>query len=236
LKLAVVSKSLTEEFANNWFMATKEHMSSYEEFKIKFLDQFWSKELQPYTRAQIYRCRYDKSTDDSMASHLMKYAVLGTSLQLPMSEREVIEAVTSSYPPWVQKLLVTSDIETIHDALNVLNRLEAIGDYQDSSQQGPSQNTIQTRNKYHREDHRDGRTHAVRQTSIDQEPRNVRNSRYPVQQGYNRHETYRRLEGSRRNYSRGRNVTNESAVNPEATPYNKGRNSREIEIESRMEN
>jgi hypothetical protein len=44
LKLTLVSKSLTEEFAKNWFMATKEHINSYEEFKIKFLDQFWSKE------------------------------------------------------------------------------------------------------------------------------------------------------------------------------------------------
>jgi hypothetical protein len=78
LKLALVSRSLTEEFAQSWFMATKEHITSYEEFKIKFLGQFWSKELQSYTRAQIYRCRYHKSTDGSMASHLLKYAVLGT--------------------------------------------------------------------------------------------------------------------------------------------------------------
>jgi hypothetical protein len=40
LKLTLVSKSLTEEFAKNWFMAIKEHINSYEEFKIKFLDQF----------------------------------------------------------------------------------------------------------------------------------------------------------------------------------------------------
>jgi len=86
-------------------MATKEHINSYEEFKIKFLDQFWSKESQSHTRAQIYRCRYHKFTDGSMASHLLKYAVLGTSLQPPVSELEIIEAVTSSYPTWVQKLL-----------------------------------------------------------------------------------------------------------------------------------
>ena len=86
-------------------MATKEHINSYEEFKIKFLDQFWSKVSQSHTRAQIYRCRYHKFTDGSMASHLLKYAVLGTSLQPPVSELEIIEAVTSSYPTWVQKLL-----------------------------------------------------------------------------------------------------------------------------------
>jgi len=52
-----VSKSLTEEFAKNWFMATKEHINSYEEFKITFLDQFWSKESQSHTTAQIIDVR-----------------------------------------------------------------------------------------------------------------------------------------------------------------------------------
>jgi hypothetical protein len=40
----MVYKSLTEELAKNWFMATKEHINSYEEFKIKCLDQFRSQE------------------------------------------------------------------------------------------------------------------------------------------------------------------------------------------------
>jgi hypothetical protein len=81
LKLTLVSKSLTEEFATNWFMVTKEHINSYEEFKIKFVDQFWSKESQSHARAQAHQCRCDKSTEGSMASHLLKYAVLGTALQ-----------------------------------------------------------------------------------------------------------------------------------------------------------
>ena len=40
LKLSLVSKSFTEEFAKNWSIATKEHINSYEKFKRKFLDQF----------------------------------------------------------------------------------------------------------------------------------------------------------------------------------------------------
>jgi hypothetical protein len=64
-------------------MATKEHINSYEEFKIQFLDEFWSEESQSHTRAQIYRCRYDKSTDGNVTSHLVQYAVLGTLLQPP---------------------------------------------------------------------------------------------------------------------------------------------------------
>jgi hypothetical protein len=63
---------------------------------MQHLDRFWFKESQSHTRAQIYRCRYDKSTDGSVASRFFKYAVLGRSLQPPMSELEVIEAVTNS--------------------------------------------------------------------------------------------------------------------------------------------
>ena len=93
--------------------------------KINFLDQFWSNESQSQTGAQIYQRRYGKCTDGSVASHLVNYAVLGTSLQPPVSEQEATEAVTSSYPPRVQKLFVPSNIKTLRDALRVPNKLEA---------------------------------------------------------------------------------------------------------------
>jgi hypothetical protein len=52
LKLTLVSKSLTEEFATDWFMATKEHINSYEKLKIKFFDQFGVKN---YSHTQGHR-------------------------------------------------------------------------------------------------------------------------------------------------------------------------------------
>jgi hypothetical protein len=85
-----------------------------------------------------------------MASHLLKYAVLGTSLQPPMSKLEVTEAVTSSYPPWVQKLFVTSNIKTIQDALGVLIKLEAIEGQYHNKQQWSNQNRPHARSSYDR--------------------------------------------------------------------------------------
>jgi hypothetical protein len=130
-----VAKYLKEEFAKNWFMATKEHVKSYDEFKIKFFHQFCSKISQSHTAAQMYRCRCDKCTDGSVAPHLLNCALLGTALQPTVSELEVIEAVTSSNPPWVQKLFLTSNIKTIQDALRVIKKLEAI----DGQHQNPQQ-------------------------------------------------------------------------------------------------
>ena len=133
-----------------------------------------------------------------MASHILKYAVLGTSLQPPMSELEVTEAVSSSYAPLVQKLFVTSNIKTLQFALAVLNKLEAIEGQYHNPQQWSNQNRPHARSSYDREDYKDGRTHSVRQTYVNREQRLTRNSRYPEQEGYNIQETYRRSGSNRR--------------------------------------
>ena len=169
-----------------------------------------------------------------MASHLLKYAVLSTSLQHPMSELEVIEAVTSSYLPWVQKLFVTSNIKTIEDN-SVLNELEVIEGQHHYPQQWSNQNRPHAPSSYSREDYRDGRTHAVRQTYVSREQRLSRNSRYPEQEGYDIQETYRPGH-KRRNYSPRRNMTNASTLNAEVTPYNQARNSQENEMDNRTGN
>jgi hypothetical protein len=106
-----------------------------------------------------------------------------------MSELEVIEAVTSSYPPWVQTVFVTSNIKTIQDALSVLTKLEAIKGQQHNPQRWSNHNRPQAHSSYGREDHRDGRTHAVRQTYASREQSRTRNFRYPEHEGYDKQES-----------------------------------------------
>ena len=55
-----------------------------------YLVQIWNKESS-HTQGH----RFINVRNGSKASHLLKYAILGTTLQTPMSELEVIEAVTS---------------------------------------------------------------------------------------------------------------------------------------------
>ena len=77
-----------------------------------------------------------------MASHLVQYAVLGTALQPPTSE--VIEAVTSSYPPRVQKLFVTSNIKTTQNAIEGQHH---------NPQQWSDQKRPHSRSSYGRQEH-----------------------------------------------------------------------------------
>jgi hypothetical protein len=117
----------------------------------------------------------------------------------------------------------------IQDALSVLNKLEAIEGQPHNPQQWSNQNRPHACSSYGREDHRDGRMHAVRQTYVSREQRCMRNSRYPEQEDYNTQETYRMSGSNRRNYSHSRNMTKVSTLNAEATPYSQARNTQESE-------
>ena len=120
--------------------------------------------------------------------------------------------------------------------MNVLNKLEAIEGQHHNPQQWSNQNRPHTRSSYDREDHKDGRTHTVRQTDVSREQRRTRNPTYSGQQGYDIKETYRRLGSNKRNYSPHHNMANASALNPEATQYNQTRNSQENKTDNRMGN
>jgi carboxypeptidase C (cathepsin A) len=149
-----------------------------------------------------------------------------------MTEQEVIEAITTSYPPWVQKLFVTSNIKAIQDALNVLSKLEAIDSQHNNPQLRSNENRSFACSNYNREEYREGRTHSVRQTYVNREQRRIRNSVYPEQQSCDRQETYGSSGGNRRNYSPRRNMATASALDPEARPYNQDRTSQGNETDN----
>jgi hypothetical protein len=63
----------------------------------------------------------------------------------------------------------------------------------------------------------------------------MRNPMYSVQQGYDIQETYRSLGCNKRIFTPHHNMANTSALNPEPTQYNQGRNSQENEMEDTEE-
>jgi len=54
-----------------------------------------------------------------MASRLTKYAIMGMSLQAIMAGSEFVESVVTSFPVYIQRCLMTTNIKTVQDALCV---------------------------------------------------------------------------------------------------------------------
>jgi hypothetical protein len=220
LKLPLVTKAITDEFAKSWLMATKANIHSYEEFKLHFLNQFWSQGLQAQTRAQIYRCKYDKTKDGTMASYLLKYANLGASLQPRMEELEIVEAVAASFPVYIQRHLISSNIQTIQDALIILNKLDAIEIHEGrprlhNHQQGDTTNYPRPQN--YNSDRRYSRNHDVRQVYVEGGQNFSRNRRY-TRNNCNGPDRYRDSGRSDRR-STPQAVVRSSNLNAEAQSY-----------------
>jgi hypothetical protein len=118
--------------------------------------------------------------------------------------------------------------------LELLNKLEAIEDQHHNPQQWSNQNRPHASSSYGREDHRNGRTQAVTKTYVS-ENNDVRE----ILGALNRKiTTYKRNTGGRE-VAEGiirRNMTNASALNAEATPYCRVRNSQENVTDNRTGN
>lgn len=61
-----------------------------------------------------------------MKSYLLKFAIMAASLQPRVEQSEIVEAVVASFHTYIRRHLMTSNIKTAHDALNILNKLEPI--------------------------------------------------------------------------------------------------------------
>ena len=61
-----------------------------------------------------------------MTSHYLRYASLAANLQPPMTEEDLVGALTSHYPIVIQRAIISGNINTTQDAINLLGNLDAL--------------------------------------------------------------------------------------------------------------
>ena len=61
-----------------------------------------------------------------MTSHYLRYANLAVYIQPAMSEEDLVGALTSHYPVIVQRSLISGNIKSTQDAINLLGKLDAL--------------------------------------------------------------------------------------------------------------
>ena len=64
-----------------------------------------------------------------MSTPLLKYAVLATYLEPTISNYELISSLQFQFPPFIQRILATAPVQTVQDAVDVLKRLDMMGDH-----------------------------------------------------------------------------------------------------------
>jgi hypothetical protein len=112
--------------SKQWIEATQCKFSTYEQFKTELLATWWSPAQQGLTKCALYQRKYDPAAGLLLSAHFLKYVTMVSYLEPKLCDEEIIQAIQSHYPIETQRLLITTKLNTIMEALEVLKRLETL--------------------------------------------------------------------------------------------------------------
>jgi len=126
LRLPLAMRAITDPIAKSWFSTVYDELVDYEHFKRLFTKFLWNAPTQSRIRCSIYQDKFNRQEGEAMTSHYLRYANLAANLQPPMTEEDLVGALTSHYPIVVQRALISGNIKTTQDAINLLGKLDAL--------------------------------------------------------------------------------------------------------------
>jgi hypothetical protein len=126
LKLPHVLRAINDPFAQNWVSSEYHEVDSYQGFKAQFTKLFWNELEQSRVQCDIYQGKYDRSEGESMTEHYVRYASLAANLQPPLTEYDLVTALTSHFPMEIQHSLLPANLRTSQEALVFLGRLQSL--------------------------------------------------------------------------------------------------------------
>jgi hypothetical protein len=117
LKLPLTYRAVQEPIAKQWLSSTWDKLSNYVEFRKWFTDLLWNPNRQAGIRSQIYLDKHTQNSGESYVDHYIRYANLASSLDPPMTDMDLLSALTSRYEPRVQQGLVCGKFKCTQDVL-----------------------------------------------------------------------------------------------------------------------
>ena len=126
LRLALACRSIVGQIGKQWVEAISHHLQDYEGFKKAFLNHWWSTSRQALAKCTLYQTKYDRRSGLTLSAHFLKFATTASYLEPRPSDIEVIEAIRSHFPVVVQRAMLTNQLHTIEETLDLLKRVEIV--------------------------------------------------------------------------------------------------------------
>jgi len=126
LKLPLALRAIKEHFAQNSVSSEYHKIDSYHSFKSQFSKLFWNEPEQARARCDIWQGRYDRNGGESMTEHYVLYASLTANLQPPLTEYDLVTALTSHFSMEIQRAMLASNLRSSQEALAFLARMQSL--------------------------------------------------------------------------------------------------------------
>jgi hypothetical protein len=126
LHLAVAYRSMTGQMAKQWAETTSWSIKDYPEFCREFLKVWWSSSRQNLVKCKLYQGKYNRSSGLSLSAYFLQQATTASYLEPRLSDIEVIEAIRFHYPVSIQKILISNQLNSVTQTLDLLKRIEVL--------------------------------------------------------------------------------------------------------------
>jgi len=93
MRLPIAMQSLTDEYTQQWVVTIYKELRSYYHFKQAITELLRSPQIQSQVRCSIYHDRFNKSGDENLFAHFLRYAMMAANLTPKMSDLEIIDAI-----------------------------------------------------------------------------------------------------------------------------------------------
>jgi len=123
LKLPLVLHAIKDPFAQNWVSSEYHKIDSYQSFKSQLSKLFWNELEQSRDRCDIYQGKYDRNGGESMTDYYVRYASLAANLQSPLTEYDLVTALTSHFSMEIQRAMLAANLRLSQGALAFLGRM-----------------------------------------------------------------------------------------------------------------
>jgi hypothetical protein len=218
LKLPLVSKAIQDPFTKAWLSAEYYKIGNYQQFKKQVVQLLWNDQKQSNLRCKIFQDKFDRNGGETMAAHYLRYVQLAANLHPPLSEYDLLGAITAHFPYDVQKCMVSANLNSTQDALNLLGKLHAMEE--ENNVRGEISRN-QRPGEFRRRDNRQGENLSPEVNR--REYHNVRHVTYGQRHGNQRQTTYNRntVRDSNRDRSNRieREPTRERVLNPNVPEF-----------------
>ena len=147
LKLPLAARAVRYPFTNAWLGAEYYKLGTYENFRTQVTQLLWNNQKQSSNRCKIFQDIYGTNAEEALPAHYLRYVKLAANLLPPLSEFDLLAALTAHYPYEGKNCMISANLMSKQKALSLLGILEAM----DEGRKSHKENNLETKRTDFRE-------------------------------------------------------------------------------------
>jgi hypothetical protein len=142
---AIIDKGF-KQMVDNWWIASREDMGNYSEFRTRFQQRYWSESRQHRVRGELDDGHYDPKREQTPTAYFLGKVSLARNLVPPMPEEILCSKIAYHFNENIRRARLCNQITTVSHMLSLLEDYENDVEYQ--ARRGNRDKVDQTRKSF----------------------------------------------------------------------------------------